>query len=109
MGDWKKRVLQIGIVSIFFVQGLLLTGAILIQNIWMCVVVLGVIGFTIYFLYVRLYQKKEARYPLVPPEGRADIYFPRTDIPRPKHEDFRRIEETKRRLAKIKKTRRKKK
>jgi len=29
----------------------------------------------------------------MPPEGRMDIYFPRTDIPRPIHEDVRRYPE----------------
>ena len=46
---------------------------------------------------------------MVPPEAKADIYFPRTDIPRPIHEDFRRMEEKRRRLAKIKKKMRRKK
>ena len=45
---------------------------------------------------------------MVPPEGRGDVYLPRTDIPRPIHEDFRRIEEKKRRLEKIRKMTRKK-
>lgn len=109
MGSGKNRVLQTGMASIFVVQGLALTGAILLQNIWAVLVVLSVMVFTIYFFYVRLYQKKEARYPLVPPEGKADIYFPRTDIPRPIHEDFRRMREKKRRLDKLKKKIHKKK
>lgn len=103
MSGWRKRVLQIGIASIFVVQGLALAGAILLQSIWAIVVVSGVIAFSLYFFYVRLYQNREARYPLVPPEGKVDIYFPRTDIPRPIYGDIRRMEEKKRRLAKIKK------
>lgn len=81
MGSGKKLVLQIGIAIFLFVQGLALVGMILVRSIWGCVIVLGVIGSTIYFFYVRLFQKKEARYPLVPPEGKVDIYFPRTNIP----------------------------
>ena len=45
---------------------------------------------------------------MAPPEGKMDIYFPRTNIPRPIHEDFRRMQEKKRKLDKIKKMRRKK-
>jgi len=48
-------------------------------------------GFVIYcFLLYRFYRGKESKYPIMPPEGRTDIYFPRTDIPRPIHEDTRR-------------------
>lgn len=109
MGSGKKLVLQIGIALIFFVQGLMLVGMILVRSIWATVIVLGVIGSTIYFFYVRLCQKKEARYPLVPPEGKADIYFPRTNIPRPIYADFRKIQEKKRKLTKMKKKIRRKK
>jgi hypothetical protein len=43
-----------------------------------------------YMLYRFVYKGAKPKYPLVPPEGRTDIYFPRTDIPRPIHEDARR-------------------
>ena len=43
-----------------------------------------------YLLYRFVYKGAKPKYPLVPPEGRTDIYFPRTDIPRPIHEDARR-------------------
>jgi hypothetical protein len=51
----------------------------------------------------RVEKKKEPRYPLVPPEGRGDVYLPRTDIPRPVYEDFRKIEEKKRSFARVRK------
>lgn len=105
----KKLVVLIGISSIFVVEGLWLLVGILVQSICTCVIASGIIAFTVYFLYVRLYQKKEARYPIVPPEGKTDIYFPRTDIPRPVYADFRKMEEKKRRLEKIKKKMRRKK
>jgi hypothetical protein len=38
---------------------------------------------------------------LVPPEGKQDMYLPRTDIPRPVFEDFRKMKEKKQRLAKL--------
>jgi len=49
-------------------------------------------GFLIYcyMLYRHVYKREKPRYPLVPPEGRTDIYFPRTDIPRPIYEDVQR-------------------
>ena len=110
MGVGKKLVVLIGISIILVVEGLWLLIGILVQSIWTCAIALGTIAFTLLFFYVRLYQKKEARYPLVPPEGKTDIYFPRTNIPRPVHADFRKMQENKRRLEKIKKkTRRKKK
>ena len=46
-----------------------------------------------YFLYGRKREKHWTKYPIVPPEGWTDIYFPRTDIPRPIHEDARRFPE----------------
>jgi len=72
--------------------------SIIIQLLLSSITIFGIIytspflvGFVIYcfFLY-RFYQGKESKYPIVPPEGRTDIYFPRTDIPRPIHEDTRR-------------------
>lgn len=108
LGSGKKLALQIGIALIFVVEGLALVSVILLRYIWGYVIVLGVIAFTLYFFYVRLHLKK-TRYPLVPPEGKADIYFPRTDIPRPIHEDLRKMQKRKRRLEKIKKMARKKK
>lgn len=109
MGRWKNLVLLIGISSILVVEGLLLVAAVLIRSIWRCVITLGIMAFTLYFFYVRLYQKKEAQYPMVPPEAKADIYFPRTNIPRPIYEDIRKMQEKKRRLDKTKKKARRKK
>ena len=103
MGIGRNLVVLIGISAIFVVEGLLLVSGILVQSIWMCVIAAGTIAFTLYFFYVRLYQKKEARYPMAPLEGKTDIYFPRTNIPRPIHADMRRMQEKKRRFAKLKK------
>ncbi|MGQ9641018.1 MAG: hypothetical protein ACUVUF_02670 [Candidatus Bathycorpusculaceae bacterium] len=46
-----------------------------------------------YLDYHFVYKKMKAKYPLVPPEGRMDVYFPRTNIPRPIHEDMQRYPE----------------
>ena len=109
LGIERKLVVLIGISAIFVVEGLLLLGGILVQSIWMCVISAGTIAFTLYFFYVRLYQKKEARYPMAPLEGKTDIYFPRTNIPRPVHADMRRMQEKKRRFAKLKRILRRRK
>lgn len=103
LGIGRNLVVLIGISAIFVVEGLLLVSGILVQSIWMCVIAAGTMAFTLYFFYVRLYQKKEARYPMAPLEGKTDIYFPRTNIPRPIHADMRRMQEKKRRFAKLKK------
>lgn len=52
---------------------------------------LSLAGFLMYcfLLYRSVYAGAKPKYPLVPPEGRTDIYFPRTDIPRPIHRDVR--------------------
>ncbi len=63
----------------------------------------------IYFYFARHFKKKKLRYPLVPPEGKADVYSPRTDIPRPIYADMRRAKEQRRKFAKLDKLRRKKK
>ncbi len=74
--------------------------AILLKDVLIGVVTLGYIAFNLYWFYVRYHQKKKPRYPMVPPEGKADIYA-RANIPRPIHEDFRRMQEKKRKFAKL--------
>ena len=105
----KKLVVIVGIFAVFVVEGLWFLIGFLTRSIWTCMIASGIVAFTIYFLYVRLFQKKEARYPLVPPEGKADIYFPRTNIPRPIHADFRKMQEKKQKIANMKKKMRHKK
>jgi hypothetical protein len=43
-----------------------------------------------YLVYTTIYLRSKRKYPLVPPEGQPDIYFPRTNIPRPIYEDVQR-------------------
>jgi len=103
LGTGKKLATLIGMSVVFGVEIVWLVIGVLIRSIWRCAISSGAIALTIYYLYVRLYLKKKARYPIVPPEGKTDIYFPRTDIPRPVYADFRRMKEKKRILEKIKK------
>lgn len=63
-----------------------------------------------YLLYHFVYKKAKPKYPMVPPEGRMDIYYPRTNIPRPIYEDVQRYPEFfKRKKRKYDRTRRVKK
>jgi len=52
-------------------------------------------GFIVYcfLLYKHVYKGEKPKYPLVPPKGRTDVYFPRADIPRQIYEDVRRYPE----------------
>jgi len=67
-------------------------------------------GFVLYsyLAYIATYSKLKQKYPLVPPEGRPDIYFPRTNIPRPIYEDAQRARERARFFKKKKQRTRKK-
>jgi hypothetical protein len=56
-----------------------------------------------YLVYTATYLRLKRKYPLVQPEGRPDIYYPRTNIPRPIYEDAQRYPKS------FKKKRRKKK
>jgi hypothetical protein len=103
LGIGKKLVVLIGISTIFVVEGVFLLIGFVIKSTWTCVIASAVLAFTFYYFYIRLYRKKKAMYPVVPPEGKTDIYFPRTDIPRPVHADFRKMQEKKQKLEKIKK------
>jgi len=65
-----------------------------------------------YLLYHFVYKREKPKYPMVPPEGRMDIYFPRTNIPRPVYEDVQRYPEffdKKKKKRKYERTRRVKK
>ena len=112
MAGRKRRALHVGVAFIFvafiLANGISLVGAILLPSLWTYIFVLAVIALDLYFLYVRFYKKKP-QYPMVPPEGKPDVYFPRSDIPRPIFDDARRMQEKKRKLAKIDKMRHKKK
>lgn len=99
-----KKTTQFVIILVFVADGLALVSAVLLRSFWGVIICLGGIPFGIYSLYVRSRaRKRRLRYPLVPPEGKPDIYVPRTDIPRPVIEDFRKIEEKRRKFARIRK------
>jgi hypothetical protein len=43
-----------------------------------------------YLVHTATCLRLKRKYPMVPPEGRPDIYSPRTNIPRPIYEDVQR-------------------
>ena len=100
-----KKIELFAIILFFAANGLALAVLVLLRSFWGVIITLGGIAFGIYslFLYVRSVCRRRVRYPLVPPEGKPDMYVPRTNIPRPVIEDFRKIEEKRRKFAKIRK------
>ncbi|MGB9676361.1 MAG: hypothetical protein ACPL0C_04160 [Candidatus Bathyarchaeales archaeon] len=99
----EKRILDLWFILLLLFNAFSLVSLVFIGNVWAVLLSLTVLGVDLYWYYVRRVKGKKPRYPLATPEGRADVYLPRTDIPRPVIADFREIEEKKRRMAKIKK------
>jgi hypothetical protein len=96
--------LSLSTIALAFVaNGLALASVVLLQNFWAVLAVLGVLALDFYLCYLVFAHKRKLQYPLVPPEGKQDMYLPRTNIPRPVIEDFREIEEKKRKFARLNK------
>jgi len=95
--------MQVGLTSLLCANVLGVAMLFFFPNLWTVLFLLSAIIFDIYALSVRSARKKKIQYPLVPPEGRPDGYLPLTSIPRPVIEDYRKIEEKKRRFARIRK------
>jgi hypothetical protein len=99
----KRIIRQVGLISLLCANVLGVAVLLLFPNLWTALFLLSAIIFDIYALSVGSARKKKMQYPLVPPEGKPDWYLPLTNIPRPVTEDFRKIEEKKRKFAKIRK------
>jgi len=91
----RKRFSRVLMALVFVSNAVIFAVALFLHPLWayMMVAALVAFDFFLYFSYVRYFKKERVRYPLVPPEGKSDIYFPRTDIPRPIYEDMRRMQE----------------
>jgi len=81
---WLFFLLGISIFVPFFVFSLM--ARMFSYAIWLSVLFLVYC----YFLHHFVYKGEKAKYPMMPPEGRMDAYFPRTNIPRPIYEDMQR-------------------
>ena len=102
MSRQEKRVLRLWLVLVLLGNGFALLAAAILGSVWLLLAVLGVIVFDLYWFYVRYLKRRKPRYPLVPPEGRADVYFPSSNIPRPVVAEARRFEEKQRKHRKLK-------
>lgn len=109
MSREEKRILKLWFALILFAGIAGLASALLIQNVLIIAVTFGIIGLDVYWFYLRYYRHRKPRYPLVPPEGKGDVYFPRTNIPRPVYQDFRQMKEKKRKFDKLRKMLRRRK
>jgi len=106
----RRRLYWVLVALVLIMDAIVLVVALPLQPVLAYVVVMPIFAMEfIYFYYVRHFRKEKLRYPLVPPEGKGDVYFPRTKIPRPIHEDMRRAREQRRKFAELDKLRRRKK
>ncbi len=97
-----QKIVAYTVFGLIFIACLVaLAITILFQIVIGIFIAVVVAAFDAYFFYVRFMRHRRVRYPLVPPEGRRDWYLPTTNIPRPVIEDYRKIKEKKRRLAKV--------
>lgn len=105
----SKLTLLFGIALVFIINTFVIACWTVLQNVfWAALFFLVSLPFDIYLFYLLLVLRRKPQYPLMPPEGKWDMYLPRTDIPRPVIADFREIEEKKRKFAKVNKLTRKK-
>jgi hypothetical protein len=89
---WLLFALGVCLFTPFFLLVLILTlakGTALLAALYGAPLLIGFILYC-HFIYRSVYKRIRPKYPIIPPEGRTDIYFPRTDIPRPIYEDVRR-------------------
>jgi hypothetical protein len=111
LGKFGKRAYWFVLFAVLVFDVVVFVVAWPFQVFWLDVIVSVVMAleFLTYVVFIRRFRKDKVRYPLVPPEGKGDVYFPRTKIPRPIYEDMRRAREQRRKFAKLDKLRRKKK
>jgi hypothetical protein len=93
---YEKRVLKVSLVVFLFFGGVVLTSAFLVQSIPLVLLISALMSIGLYWFYIRYVRKKKPQHPFGPPDGKPDIYFPRSDIPRPLYEDMRKMKEEER-------------
>jgi len=98
----RKLALQVGTACVCVVNGFTIGTWVVFQNILLTMYLfLASMPFDMFLFYVLLIVRRKPQYPLALPEGKGDMYLPRTNIPRPLFEDFRKMKERKRKFAKI--------
>ena len=107
----RRRLYWVLAALVLIMDAIALVIALPLDSLPVYVPVIGMYAVEVFmfFYYVRHFRKEKLRYPLVPPEGKGDVYSPRSDIPRPIYEDMRRAREQRRKFAKLDKLRRRKK
>jgi hypothetical protein len=87
----RKTRFRLGLLLLVLVYAIPIIGLVSTGQLWILAFVLAAFTFSIYFVY-SITIKKNARaklgYPIVNPEGQADIYTGR--MPRPIYEDMQR-------------------
>jgi hypothetical protein len=94
LGLFEKRSLKISVIFILAVSGIAraVADGILAGSVLLVMLGAGLAAVDSYWFYLRYYRNRgKPRGPLSPPGGKPDVYFPRSDIPRPLYEDMRRM------------------
>jgi len=83
----RKTGFWVGFLIITFVYSFPLAIAIILESILMLTIILVGFLFSIYLLYRLTIKHIKPKYPVLPPEGKPDIYTA-ARIPRPIYEDM---------------------
>lgn len=83
----RKTRFWIGFFIIVLLYVFPLAGMIVVRDIFIFAVVSAGFLSSLYLLYLFTIKKKEPKYPIVPPEGKPDIYMA-AGMPRPMYEDM---------------------
>ena len=83
----RKTRFWIGFLVIVIAYAFPLASMILLRDIFILTVVSAGFLASVYLLYLFTIKKKEPKYPIVPPDGKPDIYMA-ARMPRPIYEDM---------------------
>jgi hypothetical protein len=83
----RKTRFWIGFLIIVIVYAVPLASMIILRDIFILTVASASFLISLYLLYLFTIKKKEPKYPIVPPEGKPDIYMA-ARMPRPIYEDM---------------------
>jgi len=83
----RKTRFWISFLFILLAYAFPLASAIYLHDVWMFTIVSAGFLFSTYIIYWLTIKKKEPKYPIVPPEGKPDVYMA-ARMPRPIYEDM---------------------